>query len=230
MTYLLGFNALNGARIWKIPVNSISILWFLVSLFGGWILYNRIIRIEKRILRTSLIIGCVVIGERLTAISKIWPFCIPIVLLVVGYLAVGDYLRKNRILEKARPWWMYLIGMVFVISSCIWGDIDIFACRWKLGLIDVATSFFLGFLFLKIYVWIMERLGNVRILEGLEKVGMYSLWIICIHAYEKVIFPWYQFGIWFGNILGFILCVIMRCLILYLLSLMIQKISRRSRK
>ena len=83
-----------------IPIESVSIFWFVLALFGGWNLYNAIVQLKSVRMQCFLSAGCVVLGYFLTKLSKIWPFCLPMVLIAVGYLAAGEWIRKNHLLRK----------------------------------------------------------------------------------------------------------------------------------
>ena len=65
-TYLFGLNAEGGGWILGVPVESVSILWFVLALFGGWILYNEISQLGSQALRLVCVLCCVVIGYLMT--------------------------------------------------------------------------------------------------------------------------------------------------------------------
>ncbi|MGM9524912.1 MAG: acyltransferase family protein, partial [Peptococcaceae bacterium] len=150
LTYLLGLNAEGGGRLWGFSVESVSIFWFVLALFGSWVIYNQIVQCRSRTVQWVLVGGCVVGGYLLTLISRIWPFCIPMALLAVGYLAVGALVRKHQLLERKLPVWTYVLVCVPVLLSAAFGEVNIVACVWRLGLIDVASTFCLGFLLLRL--------------------------------------------------------------------------------
>ena len=95
LTYLLGLNAEGGGTLWGIPVESVSIFWFVLALFGGWLIYNCIAQITSNRLRVLLTAACVILGYVLTLFSKIWPWCLPMALIAVGYLHAGAELKDR---------------------------------------------------------------------------------------------------------------------------------------
>lgn len=192
LTYLLGFNAEKGGVFWGIPIDSISIFWFVLALFGGWNLYNAIAQLRSQQLRGGLVFGCVLLGYLLTLYRKIWPFCLPMALLVVGYLAVGAWINRKGLLERRLPGWSILLLCVPVVCSLAWGRVDIMTCVWKLGLLDVLSTFCLGFLLMRFFAWIMTLNLHSNLVLALEALGFNSIWVVSLHAYEKVIFPWYR--------------------------------------
>lgn len=232
LTYLLGLNAEGGGEISGIPIESISIFWFVLALFGGWIIYNRIVQLHSKHLRFVCVCGCVILSYLLTLISKIWPYCIPMALLAVGYLAAGDYMKKKGLLDKKiRPvWWMLIAGIIALSSA--FGEINVVACVWKLGLIDVAATFCMGFLFLRLYARLMRHDWKGRIIGILEEIGFNSIWIVCLHAYEKIIFPWYRIAEAFAENmwLGVFLCFAGRCIVMYVLYKFVSIITGKIRK
>lgn len=219
LTYLLGLNAEGGGTLWGLPVESVSIFWFVLALFGGWVLYNGIVQLKSPVLQWLLVGGCVLAAWLLTLISSVWPFCLPIALLAVGYLAAGAQIRKHRLLERRLPAWSYLLVGAPVLVSAAWGDVNIVACVWRLGLLDMAGTFCLGFLLLRLYAQVMKHNPHGRLVLLLEAVGFHSIWVVCLHAYEKVIFPWYQLGRAFPELPGLciLLCFAGRCGVIYLL-------------
>lgn len=192
LTYLLGFNAEKGSTFLGIPIDSISIFWFVIALFGGWNLYNAISQLRNRRLQVALVVGCVLLGYLLTLYRKIWPFCLPMALLVVGYLAAGAWINRKGLLECRLRGWSIVLLCVPVVCSAIWGRVNIMTCVWKLGLLDVLSTFCLGFLLMRLFAWIMTLNLHNNLVLGLETLGFNSIWVVSLHAYEKVIFPWYR--------------------------------------
>lgn len=217
LTYLLGLNAEGGGSLGSVPIESVSILWFILALFEGWVLYNGICRLRSARLRTLLVIGCVVLSELLTRICKVWPFCLPMGLLCVGYLAVGHQIRQGDWLSRKLPVWRW-VAIIAVIGACFaFGGVNMVACRWELGLLDVAGSFCVGFLLLRLYRRVLELGLHGPVTRLLETVGFYSIWFVFLHGYEKVIFPWH----WLTTLLPGAVCVAVcfaaRCFLMYIL-------------
>lgn len=219
LTYLFGLNGEGGGEILGIPIESVSIFWFVLALFGGWMIYNEIQRIPLKAVQWAVIMICVLTSYWLTMISKIWPFCLPMVLLATAYLAIGDIIRKQQLLEKRLPIWAWILIFVNIIVSMAYGQINIVACVWKMGILDVTGSFCMGFIFLRLYTKIMQDSFEGKCFELIEKIGFYSIWVVCLHAYEKIVFPWYRiYAIWPQTPwLAVVVCFMGRCIVMYVL-------------
>lgn len=231
-TYLLGLNAEGGKTVFQVRIESISIFWFILALFGGWMIYNGIQRLQNRKLQFSLILLCVILGYALTCISSVWPFCLPHALLAAGYLAAGNEIKKRRLLNRKLPLWAWVILLAIILISTAFGKVNIITCTWQLGLLDVAGSFCVGFLLLRLYAKFMERNLHGKITHILENIGFYSIWILCLHGYEKVIVPWYRLVELFRDkpFTGLILCLFGRCIVIYLLYFLITRLGRCLRR
>ena len=219
LTYLLGFNAKGGATLFGLPIDSISILWFLLALFNGWNLYNLICRLKSRRWQQVLVCASVLLGWALTCITKIWPFALPMSLIAVGYLAAGAWIRERNYLEGKAPAVLWIICIGLAIICLAFGNVNIMDCIWALGPLDVAGSFAIGFTLMKLCFG-LENLIPANPVSGLcEKAGFYSIWIVCLHAYEKIIFPWYRLALaWPLGIASFTLvCTGMRLVLIYVL-------------
>lgn len=232
LTYLLGLNATGGSSVFGIPIESVASLWFILALFGGWIIYNAIMQIKSNPLQCCLITGCVIISYLMTLVSKVWPFCLPMALMAAGYLAAGDYIRRNQLLERKLPFWCWGMMLIILSLSAAFGEVDIADCVWRLGLIDVAGTFCAGFLLLRLYACFMKRQWKGKLLGLLEEIGLKSIWIVCLHAYEKYIFPWYRVCAGFSDQpwLGVFLCFVCRCAVIYLLYWIISRVIRKWKK
>lgn len=219
ITYALGLNVTNGAEFLGITMKTISIFWFVLALFGGWVLYNAILMLKDQKKKLICMIGCVVLSWVMTEISRVWPYALPMVLMAVGYLAVGHHIRECGLLDRKLPKWLWaVIGGVALVSMAF-GYADIAACVWKLGLIDVAGSFCVGFLLLRLYAFLARRCGNFKVLQVVEQVGLHSMWVFCLHAFEKETINWKRLGYIMPNqpVLCMILCFVGRCAVMYLL-------------
>lgn len=231
-TYLFGLNAEGGGRLFGFPIDSVSILWFLLALFGGWILYNWIRQTESKYLHFIFAAVCTAAGWIMTVISPVWPYCLPIMLLTVGFLWAGELIRDHNLLERRLPAWCWAVIGIPALCSILFGQVNIVAGIWKLGPIDVFGVFCWGFIILRIYALFMKK-GHLGCIAGfIEETGFHSIWIVCLHAYEKVIVPWYRLAGMFETrpVLGICLCFAARCAVMYILYRAIVFILYRIRK
>ena len=192
LTLPLGVNAENAGALFGEPVKSVTILWFVLALFGGWVIYNSICRIKDVKKQNYLLLACLIGSWALTCISKAWPLCLPMALLAACYLAAGHTVKQKDLLRAKLPAKAWIFMGVIVTLSCAFGAVDIGAGIWKMGLLDVGATFCLGFLFLRLYAWFMELEIHNYVIHLIERIGNRSVWIVFFHAMEKSIFPWYR--------------------------------------
>ena len=195
-------------------------------------MYNSIFRIKSAVWRTIWIIICVLFGYFLTVFSRIWPFCLPMVLLSVGYLAAGYEIRQRRLLDEKLPPWFCCCILGITLFCTAFGFVNIVACQWRLGLLDVAGTFCVAFLLIRVYHAFMQRDLRGPLIRMLEEIGFHSVWIVFLHGYEKVIFPWYRLGeLLPGNpVLCTVLCFALRCAVIYALLRLLQWVRRKLQK
>lgn len=235
ITYLLGLNAENISALAGEPIKSVTIMWFILALFGAWVIYNSISRLKRARLKTCLVTACVVLSWVLTLFSKAWPFCLPMALLAVGYLSAGYYVKQHHLLNAKLPAWLWLLMLLVIVVSCALGRVDIGAAVWGMGLIDVTATFCIGFCLLRVYARYMELEQHGPVIQMLERIGNRSIWIVFIHAFEKTLFPWYALRNFFPDFpwLCTIICLVCRCLLirgLYMLLSRLDRYLRNNRK
>lgn len=192
LTLPLGVNAENAGALFGEPVKSITILWFIWALFGGWIIYNSICLIKDTKKQNYLLLACLIGSWALTLLSKAWPMCLPMALLAACYLAAGYTIKQKDLLRMKLPGKAWAFIIIIVGISCAFGAVDIGAGIWKMGLLDVAATFCLGFLLLRLYARFMDLEIHNYLIDTIERIGNRSVWIVFFHAVEKSIFPWYR--------------------------------------
>ena len=226
LTYLLGLNAEGGGTLWGLPIESVSIFWFILALFGGWVMLNAIFRLKEQRARYFLIVLCVVISWGLTLISRVWPFCLPMALLSVGYLAAGCAIRQFGLLDRRLPLWCWMLLWGITLICAAFGSVSIVSCRWRLGLLDVCGSFCAAFLLLRLYHRVINQSRGGPFPRLLEGIGFHSIWIVFLHGYEKVIFPWHKLALLLPNrpVLSVCLCFLLRSLLIYGLYRLIEAV------
>lgn len=236
LTYPLALNAENSTALLGEPIKSISILWFIIALYGGWVIYNGIRRIKSRTIQKRLVITCVIASWLLTLLNKAWPFCIPMALLAVGYLAAGYTMKEKNLLFQKLPRKAWVSMIIVTLISCAFGVVDIGAGIWRLGLIDVAATFCVGYMLLWTYARFMELNLKNSLIQRLERIGNRSIFIVFFHGFEKSLFPWYRLNQVFPNapLLSTLICFVGRSLIIWavyrLHSLYNRKLRKKKRK
>lgn len=232
LTYLLGLNAEGGGLLGTIPIESVSILWFILALFGGWLLYNGIFRIKSEAWRIIWIVMCVLTGYFLTLFSRVWPFCLPMMLLSAGYLAAGYEIRQRNLLDRKLHFRFWLVILAITIPCIAFGSVNIVACHWKLGILDVAGTFCVGFLLMKAYHVFMKLGVQGPVIRLLEAIGFHSVWVVFLHGYEKVIIPWYRLGTLLPNApaLAAAICFFARWAVIYGMFRFISRLPHLRRR
>ncbi len=235
VTYLLGFNALHTQTFLGLRVGTVSVFWFLLGLFIGWNIYNLICWIKNRLLRSLCVLFCIVLSWSLSQFSSVWPLAIPASLMAVGYLAAGHKIRKYNLLEQTLPP-IFWCTVTFISIVCLaFGYVDVAPGIWKLGLLDVAGSFCIGFLFLRFYAKRMASASQRRPLFLIEYCGLNAIRTLCLHALEKHIIPWQNLNLLFPDspFLCALLCFLGRLFLIavhiYLINRIKQLIMQRNR-
>lgn len=232
LTFLLGLNASRGADIFGIRVTTISILWFVIALFGSWVIYNLIMHISRKPLRYLCIAGCMLLSWGLSLISKVWPFALPMMLMAVGCIAAGHEIQVRNLLHAKLPvpaW----CGIALVTLVCLmFGYVDIAACTWKLGPIDMIGSLCIGFLLLRLYRRIMELGIQGKLVGLLELLGVNSIRILCLHAFEHAIIPWRDLSKLLPDapVLCSILCLLGKGITIWALYQLTHRLTRKKKK
>lgn len=194
LTYLLGLNWERGGRLFGIPVQSVNIFWFVLALFIGWNLFNLICQKKDETLRFGLVLLTVLAGTVLNRISPVWPYCFSIGCMATGFIYIGNWMRESKWLTQKLFIWEW--GILLTISGvCLtFGTVSAVDGIWKLGIIDWLGSACLGMLFFRAYAAVMDVIPQNGFVIFLEKVGQRTMWVLCIHAFEKIIVPWYRIG------------------------------------
>ena len=232
LTFLLGLNASRGADLFGIRVTTISILWFVIALFGSWVIYNLIMHISRKSLRWLCVLGCLLLGWVLSLISKVWPFALPMMLMAVGCIAAGHEIQTRNLLHSRLPVLAWC-GLILMSLLCLmFGYVDIAACTWKLGPIDMIGSLCIGFLLLRVYSRIMELGIQGRMVGYLENIGVNSIRILCLHAFEHAIIPWRDLSQLLPDspVLCSILCLLGKGITIWALYQLTYHLTRKKKK
>lgn len=215
LTLPLCVNAENAGALFGEPLKSVTILWFILALFGGWVIYNGICRVKDVKKQNYLLLLCLILSWALTLISKAWPLCLPMALLAACYLAVGYTIKQKNLLAEKLPLQAWVFMGSITLISCAFGVVDIGAGIWKLGLIDVVATFCIGFMLLRLYARFMNLEIHNDLIHQIERIGNRSIWIVFFHAIEKSLFPWYRLkGLVASPLLCILICFVCRSLMI----------------
>lgn len=234
-SYLLAVNEGWEGTILGLEVDHISLFWFFWALFGGWIIYNTISHIKKEKIHTCLVICCVLMGWILTRISEVWVYTLPNMLIIVGFLFIGHQMREHQWLEKEKLTALeYLLLFVPAFITLAFGQCDMFSFTWSLGPLDILGSACLGILYCRFFAKLSLLKRKSKIMDFMQYIGSNTLRLLCIHAFEEKVVPWYRLGYLFPGKTYFaaIICFVLRgAVILISLKLIefINKVIKRKR-
>ncbi len=199
LTYALGLNFEGGGTLFGVPVESISILWFLWALFEARCLFNCLSHLKDRRLTYGLSFACTLLGYCMMRFSAVWPFVIHIGLMATGWVALGNLIREKHLLDRKLPLIPLLVLAVLSLYTFLRSHTDLIRGELSGGLMDVLGLTCLAVLLLHFFDWLTARTIDTAANRFFAAIGINNIWIICVHAFEKVILPNYKFLEWFPN-------------------------------
>ena len=220
-----------------LEVDNVAMFWFFWSLFGGWIIYNKIASVRRAKIRYLSVAVCVVLGWLLTCVSNVWFYCIPNMLIAVGYLFIGHQMREFAFLERDKyPVCIFVGAIILAVVTLFFGSVHMYQNEWKLGPIDILGTGCIGILYIIFFTWMRRHLNENFMVRVVNNIGFNTLWILCIHAFEEKVFPWYRLRYLFmeKEIFAVSVCFILRCMVIFaglkFLEFSRKMIKRRKRR
>ena len=165
-----------------------AIVWFLLALFWAYNTLNLILKVRRIGLQVALVLGCAALGYGLFQLDFTY-YCIPHGLIATSYFYVGYLLKKYKLIEKGLPRkWMYCLWAAVAALYASWGYYDLCYGEFRVFIIDYAGVAVLALLILVIGIY----LGRFewKLFNAVNNIGIYSYWVICIHAIEQKCIPW----------------------------------------
>ncbi len=199
MSYLIAINHGYEGTILGLPVNNIAMLWFLWALFGGWCIYNAITRIKDSKKQYTLVCLCVIASFALISYSHVWPFVLPHMLQAVGFICVGKIIRDSDFLEKRQNPMVWILLSIPTLLTLAFGGVDVYTCSWRLSIIDYIGILCMGVLLLKMFSMIQNTYSSGNVYEWIAGLGINTLQILCIHAFDEKVIPWHNWIPLFEN-------------------------------
>ena len=184
--YLLG--ASRTFYISGLTVCSIGAVWFLLTLFVGWIGLNFVLTKVQEKYVPWVVLVIFIIGRFLCFLPAI-PYCLVQGVIAIPYLYMGWQIKKRDWLIKKLPVliWIGMIGLsIFVVK---FGEFRLADAYIKYGFIELIGNGCLAFL----VMWIGLRVNRFSfpLKDSICMIGRYSLWIMCVHTIEQQALPWY---------------------------------------
>lgn len=210
---------------------SIGPIWFLLVLMLSWIFLDIIFYLENDVIRAVCVITLAAFCTRLPFLSFI-PYCLIQSLACTSYLYLGYVIRKNNLLHQKLSKQNLLILILISFVIMIFGNIEVSQNVWALGMLDFIASAIIGFLLLKAFNAVNERNLTGKIASALRTAGKYSLYILCVHTIEYLVFPWSRITDFFANhkLIGIIAAMCIRTVIITVGCWFITQYIRRKRK
>lgn len=160
--------------------------WYFLAAFWGIHLATAIGRLEKRWIRAVLLLLCEAAGLWLTWKGVFW-FCVAAGLQAAPVIYLGWRLRAWGGLEQMlRIKWIWVPLLLLPLLN-----MDLVPMPYSVALpLKRITALASALLLLSVSLKLKDLRGNV--VEALRSVGMYSYWILLLHAMEMEILPWYR--------------------------------------
>ncbi len=209
--------------------SSIGPLWFLVALLVSWISLNLLFRLESEGIRVVLLVTLVAACTQLPFYAVI-PFCIIQSVCCSGYMYIGYCMKETKIMAQGLSKQAYVILILVFMCALPFGNVEVSQNVWKLGFFDYVVSAIAGVLFCMWSIH-LERLKG-RFAKELRWFGKNSLYILCIHTIEYLVFPWDRVAIKFGEntIVGIIALFFVRVIIASVGCVLVNRIVKLTRK
>lgn len=172
-------------------IKSIGGIWFLLASFWGTLFMQYIIEM-KRIWQLISVVVLFLIGV-LTPKLFWFPFSIQAGMCAVFYMYIGYLVRENYSLWRKQN--LIIKGIVLLVSTGIfaWFLLNfkgfwLVHCEFANGIWDIIGSL-AACICLMVVAKLINRYGGI-LAVFLEKMGRYSMVILCVHIIELEAFPW----------------------------------------
>ena len=212
-------------------LGSIGPLWFLVVLFFGWIILNLIFQLKSEGCRALCLLVCMLLCTKLPFMSFI-PYCLVQSCCGAMYFYIGYVIKKYGLLTGKLSKQNLTMLLMIACPIMLIGNVEVSQNVWTMGSLDFVASAIIGVLFLKLFCSFNRFQGFFS--NILRVLGKNSLYILCIHTIEYLVFPWNMISQHFVDkkIVGILITFIVRSVMIatgcYLVQLYISK-KRKSR-
>ena len=221
LAFLLGLPE-GGKEFLGYQLYECSVVWFLLSLFIALNLLNLLLKIKEKRWQYVVVGACLFLGYIL-AQKDFDYYCIPQGLMGAAYCYIGFLINQHKIYASER---LPIICIVLAVLSGIqgvWGEFHMGYGIFDHGFIECIIAGCSGALILLLSI----ILGNKkwRILDSIKKVGVYTYWIMCIHAVEMSCIPWYYWSNCMKDhqILAYLIEVAITTVLLFISCTMIKR-------
>ena len=173
-------------QIWVAPVVA---MWFLPTLFWGNILQQLFLRITNRKLAQVCVWTLVAAAVAVPPAEELpIPWFLVQGCTALGFLEIGRLLKQYKLLfKKPNPWALIAVTLLWVWLH--WrSEANVGANIWKFWMLDYAGGAAFAAAVLQLYL--ASGLAAARIMEPFAYIGRHSLYFLCVHGTELLVFPW----------------------------------------
>lgn len=173
-------------QIW---VAAVVAMWFLPTLFLGNVLQQLFLRISNRKLAQVCIWVLVAAAAALPSAEEVpVPWFLVQGCTALGFLEIGRLLKQYKLLfKKPNPWVLVAVTLLWVWLH--WkSEANVASNIWKLWMLDYIGGAAFAVILLQLYL--ASGLAAARLMEPVAYIGRHSLYFLCIHGTELLVFPW----------------------------------------
>lgn len=216
-----------GKAIFGYDVYTNSTVWFFLALFTGLNILNLVLKVKNEKLRPFLVIISTVCGYVLGK-YKIDYFCVSQGLIAAGYCYLGYLIKKYKIYANKHIPWVCILLLIPAFYQAKCGALKMAHSLYKLGYVECILAACSGMVML--FMGLICGRKEWKILDPIKSIGIYTYWILCIHAVEYLCVPWYH---WSANmadkqLLAFLVDIAVVVVLLVAGCFAIKKFSRWS--
>lgn len=215
-----------GRFIWGIHVSVCGFVWYLLALFFSINIFNQIIKMKSKYARFALTLFCAIIGLFLAECGFTF-YCIPQGMIATIYLLFGYEMKKMNFFERnlKTQFGVVLLCYIVATSACYSGKFDMAFNIYENAPIVLTGSACGGLVVFVCGVY----LGKLewKAFDLIRVVGVYSLYVICIHSVEYKFLPWYLIYLSMPTHMGLSIAleILLRIIIIGSVCVIVKKIN-----
>lgn len=207
LSFLFGIPK-SGKEILGYSTYECAVVWFLLAMLIALNLMNCVLKVKKLAIQIVLVLLCILASQGLYALDFNY-YCLPQGLAATGFCYLGYVIREYKLLD-----WLYaskkrfvvylLLLLVTVLHLVVYGRFDLTCETYDHYIIEYFGAVCSGVLLLCLSVRAAQM--DWKWCDGINTVGIYSYWILCLHSVENTCIPWYRWSELMENhqILGFL--------------------------
>lgn len=236
LSHLLGIHI--GFQFHGVQLCSIGSVWFLLALFGGWVLLTLITNTLPEKCHGILAVCTIILSFLLYKFAAPWVtymFCFSGIFLGCGNLYWGAQIKKrNWLWVPLSPFVLCLLIVLAVAGHLVLSP--------SLNIGDSVTLKLVAFLlyiigaectaFLMMRVGVRANRWKNWLFDKIRMVGRYSIWVICAHSIECQGLLWYLFveKMRGHELAAFLIMAVVRGILIFAICYLINLFDKRIRK